>query len=59
MGEPPGARAGQGSLVWVNTSSGAYWKPGSSFYGKTRRGQYMSEEEAKAKGFHPAHGTGE
>ncbi|WP_242529270.1 HNH endonuclease [Methylacidimicrobium sp. B4] len=59
VGEPPGARAGQGSLVWVNTSSGAYWKPGSSFYGKTRRGQYMSEEEAKAKGFHPAHGTGE
>lgn len=55
----PSAGQPQGSLVWVNTRSGAYWKPGSSLYGKTRRGQYMSEEEARAKGFHPAHGTGE
>lgn len=57
--EPAAKQAGQGSLVWVNTRSGAYWKPGSSFYGKTKQGQYMTEEEAKAKGFHPARGTGE
>ncbi|VVM06166.1 HNH endonuclease signature motif containing protein [Methylacidimicrobium tartarophylax] len=58
-GVPSAAAASQGSLVWVNTRSGAYWKPGSSFYGKTKQGQYMSEQEARAKGFHPAHGTGE
>ncbi|MDD4933184.1 MAG: HNH endonuclease domain-containing protein [Methylacidiphilaceae bacterium] len=56
---PSPAQAAPGSAVWVNTRSGAYWKPGSSFYGKTKQGQYMTEEEAKAKGFHPAHGTGE
>ncbi|CAB4243682.1 conserved exported protein of unknown function [Methylacidimicrobium sp. AP8] len=50
---------GRGARVWVNTRSGTYWKAGSSFYGKTKRGHYMTEEEAKAKGFHPAHGTGE
>ena len=53
------AQAAPGSLVWVNTRSGAYWRPGSALYGKTKRGQYMTEEEARAKGFHPAHGSGE
>ncbi|MGD9895704.1 MAG: HNH endonuclease [Candidatus Methylacidiphilaceae bacterium] len=57
--EPSASAQSGGSRVWVNTRSGAYWKPGSSFYGKTKQGQYMSEEEARAKGFHPAHGTGE
>ncbi|WP_018292122.1 HNH endonuclease domain-containing protein [Verrucomicrobium sp. 3C] len=55
---PSPAQQAQSSLVWVNTRSRAYWKPGSSLYGKTKKGQYMTEEEAKAKGFHPAHGTG-
>jgi hypothetical protein len=32
--------------VWVNTKSGKYWKPGSRYYGKTKRGEYLSEEEA-------------
>src|SRR5271165_5272884 len=45
--------------VWVNTKSGKYWKPGSRFYGKTKRGQYMSEKEAAQKGYRPANGTGE
>jgi hypothetical protein len=45
--------------VWVNTRSGKYWKPGSRYYGKTKQGQYMSEEEAIQKGYQPANGTGE
>jgi hypothetical protein len=45
--------------VWVNTKSGKYWKPGSRYYGKTKQGQYMSQEEAIQKGHQPANGTGE
>jgi hypothetical protein len=45
--------------VWVNTRSGKYWKPGSLYDGKTKRGEYMSEEEAVQKGYLPANGTGE
>lgn len=52
------AAAGQGQ-VWVNTKSGKYWLPGSRYYGKTKQGRFMSEQEAKAEGFQPAHGTGE
>jgi hypothetical protein len=52
----PPAAAGQ---VWVNTRSGKYWKPGSRYYGKTKQGKFMSEEEAQKQGFQPAHGTGE
>ena len=45
--------------VWVNTKSRKYWKPGSRYYGKTERGEYMSKEEAVQKGYRPANGTGE
>jgi hypothetical protein len=45
--------------VWVNTRSGKYWKPGWRYYGKTKRGEYMSEKEAVQKGYLPANGTGE
>jgi hypothetical protein len=51
--------ADRASQVWVNTRSGKYWKPGSRYYGKTKQGQYMSEEEAVQKGYRPANGTGE
>jgi hypothetical protein len=47
------------SQVWVNTGSGKYWKPGSRYYGKTKQGQYMSEEEAIQKRYRPANGSGE
>jgi len=49
-------RAGQ---VWVNTRSGKYWRPGSRYYGMTKQGEYMSENEAVQKGYRPANGTGE
>ena len=45
--------------VWVNTKSGKYWKPGSQYYGKTKQGEYLSEEEAVQKRYRPANGTGE
>jgi len=48
-----------GDQVWVNTKSGKYWKPGSRYYGKTKRGEYMSGEEAVQKGYLPANGKGQ
>jgi endonuclease G len=49
----PGGAAGQ---VWVNTKSGAYWRPGTQYYGKTKEGKYMTEAQAQAAGYHPAGG---
>jgi hypothetical protein len=48
-----------GEEVWVNLRSGRYWKPGSRFYGKTSRGEYMPEIDALDRGYKPAGGTGE
>ena len=40
-------------LVWVNTSSKIYHKEG-KFYGKTKRGKFMSEDDAKKAGYREA-----
>jgi hypothetical protein len=42
--------------VLVNTSSGKYFRPGQQWYGKTKRGEYMSEAEAIRKGYRAAKG---
>jgi len=44
-----------GARVWVNTSSGVYHCPGSRYYGGTKQGVYMTEVEARSKGYRPAY----
>ena len=49
------AGAAPGS-VWVNTSSKVYHCSNDKWYGKTKQGAYMSESEARSKGFRAEHG---
>lgn len=44
--------------VWVNTGSGKFWRHGSRYFGKTKRGEFMTEAEAVHRGYKPAGGTG-
>lgn len=54
MGSPaPGGGAGK---VWVNTESKTYHCQGTKWYGTTKHGEYMTEGQAKAQGFHADHG---
>jgi hypothetical protein len=43
-----------GGMVWVNTDTGVYHKPGSHWYGKTKHGKYMLEADAVKAGYKPA-----
>jgi hypothetical protein len=44
------APGGGHGLVWVNTESHVYHKEGSRFYGKTKKGKYVSEADAIKEG---------
>lgn len=56
--QPSGAAAPGGGpgMVWVNTASKVYHCPSDRWYGKTKKGAYMSESDAVAQGNRPDHG---
>jgi len=41
-------------MVWANTDSKVYHKSGSRWYGKTKQGQWMTEQDAQKAGFREA-----
>jgi hypothetical protein len=45
----PAPAAGSG-MVWVNTETHVYHNEGSRWYGKTKKGKYMSEQDAMKEG---------
>ncbi len=45
--------AAKSAPVWVNLDSGVYHCPGTTYYGNTTRGSYLTEAEARSRGFRP------
>lgn len=43
--------------VWLNTNSGVYHCPGGRYYGNTKRGTYLAESKAVARGYRAAYGN--
>ncbi len=41
-------------MVWVNTKTGVYHKEGDQWYGKTKEGKWMTEDDAIKAGYHLA-----
>ena len=48
----PVAAGGGSGMVWVNTESHTYHKQGSRWYGRTKKGKYLSEQDAIKEGAH-------
>jgi len=42
--------------VWLNTNSGVYHCPGTRYYGNTKRGNFLTQEEALLSGNRTAYG---
>jgi len=52
---PADSNGGLGSeKVWVNTRSGKYFRAGTRYYGNTKQGEYMSEQQAIHQGYDAA-----
>lgn len=51
----PAASGGEG-MVWANSDSKVYHCSTSRWYGKTKKGEYMTEAHATAQGIRPDHG---
>jgi hypothetical protein len=50
------APGGGPGMVWLNTDSKVYHCYGTEYYGKTKQGKYVSEQDAKQMGGRPDHG---
>jgi uncharacterized protein with FMN-binding domain len=56
--ENEASRGGAAPKVWVNTETNVYHCSDDRWYGKTQKGEYMSEADAKSKGLRADHGKG-
>jgi Helix-hairpin-helix motif len=52
--EPAAKVPPQKGMVWVNTDSGIFFHEGDRWYGKTKEGEFMTEDDAKKAGYREA-----
>jgi hypothetical protein len=57
MAKTTPAPGGGPGMVWVNTETKVYHKESSRFYGRTKKGQYMTEADAMKAGYRAAKGN--